>query len=180
MSDIATPRGKRSILLLTLAVLALDQWTKWLVERGLPAHSSREIIPGFLHLSHVRNSGVAFGLMATEGNQLATVVLVGLGLVAIGFVSWYFARTPAHETRLLAALALVLGGAIGNLIDRVASGAVTDFVGVYIGSYRWPDFNVADSAICVGIGLLLLDSLRRSPEAAASESSTPESTPPAR
>jgi len=167
MGGAREPGSKRTLLLLALAVLALDQWTKWLVERGLPAHSSREIIPGFLHLSHVRNSGVAFGMMATGGNHVATIVLVALGLIAVVFVSWYFVRTPAHETRLLAALALVLGGAIGNLVDRIASGAVTDFVGVYIGSYRWPDFNVADSAICVGIGLLLLDSLRRKPEASS-------------
>jgi signal peptidase II len=156
--------GKRSQLLLALAVLALDQWTKWLVERTLAPNSSHEIVPGLFHLSHVRNTGVAFGLFASGGDGLATAVLALLGLTALGFVSWFFVRAQAGETRLLVALALVLGGAVGNLLDRLATGAVTDFLGVYIGSYRWPDFNVADSAICVGLGLMLLDSFLARPQ----------------
>ena len=158
---------KRRFLLLALAVLALDQWTKWLVEQNLPTPSSREIIPGFLHLSHVRNTGVAFGLLADLGQAGAAWLLALLGLAAISVVAVYFRRTPASETTLLAALALVLGGAVGNLLDRVTAGAVTDFLGVYLGSYRWPDFNVADSAISVGLGLLVLDSFRARPPAPA-------------
>ncbi|HEX9798537.1 MAG TPA: signal peptidase II [Thermoanaerobaculia bacterium] len=161
--------GKRAFLLLALAVLALDQWTKWLVERSFAPHSSHEIVPGLFHLSHVRNTGVAFGLFASGGDGLATAALAALGLGALAFVSWFFLRTPAAESRLLSALALVLGGAVGNLLDRLASGAVTDFLGVFIGSYRWPDFNVADSAICVGLGLMVLDSYLQRPEPDASE-----------
>jgi signal peptidase II len=158
---------KRRFLLLALAVLALDQWTKWLVESHLPTPSSREIIPGFFHLSHVKNTGVAFGLLADLGEAGAAWLLALLGLAAIAVVIVYFRRTPAHETGLLTALALVLGGAVGNLLDRITNGAVTDFLGVYIGSYRWPDFNVADSAISIGLVLLLLDSFRTRPSAAA-------------
>lgn len=168
MSEAFALAGKRRYLLLALAVLALDQWTKWLVERTLAPHSSHEIVPGLFHLSHVRNTGVAFGLFATRDNGLATAGLALLGLAALAFVSWIFWRSPPSESRLLTALSLVLGGAVGNLVDRLASGAVTDFLGVYLGSYRWPDFNVADSAICVGLGLMVLDSFLARPEPDAS------------
>jgi signal peptidase II len=161
--------GKRGYLLVALAVFALDQWTKWLIERTFPPHTSHEIVPGLFHLSHVRNTGVAFGLMPSQGEFWSTALLALLGLGALSFVSWFFLRTPREEKLLLGALSLVLGGAVGNLLDRLASGAVTDFLGVYLGSYRWPDFNVADSAICVGIALMLLDSFRARPAAAPSE-----------
>jgi signal peptidase II len=151
--------GKGRFLAAAATVLGLDQWTKWLVETHVPLHSSREILP-FLHLSNVRNTGVAFGLFASGGELMRTVALTLLGVAALVLIVGIFARTPASHSRLLWALALVLGGAVGNLLDRVASGAVTDFVGVYLGSYRWPDFNVADSAICIGVGLVLLDALR--------------------
>jgi signal peptidase II len=170
MSSAPLLAGKRGYLLLALTVLALDQWTKWLVERALPPHSSHEIVPGLFHLSHVRNTGIAFGLFAAQGELVSTLVLAALGLGALAFISWFFVRTPPDEKRLLTALGLVLGGAVGNLIDRVVSGAVTDFLGVYLGSYRWPDFNVADSAICFGLGLMVVDSFRARPEPSANAS----------
>jgi signal peptidase II len=158
--------SKARFLLISLAVLTLDQWTKWLVETRIPAHTSREIVPGLFHLSHVENSGVAFGLLAASGNETATWALALLGLAALCLVGAYFWRTPPSERLLLGALALVLGGAFGNLIDRVTTGTVTDFLGVYLGSYRWPDFNVADSAISVGLALLVIESfLPRKPAA---------------
>jgi signal peptidase II len=156
----AVARAKARFLLLSLAVLALDQWTKWLVEQRIPAHSSIEIVPGLFHLSHVRNTGVAFGMMATGGEGWMTALLVLLVTAALGFVGWFFVQTPLDQKQLLVALSLVLGGAVGNLIDRASTGAVTDFLGVYLGSYRWPDFNVADSAISIGLGLIVLDAVR--------------------
>lgn len=171
MSPRLSLAGKRGYLLVALAVLALDQWTKWLVERSLAPHSSHEIVPGLFHLSHVRNTGVAFGLFAARGEAASTWALVlAVSAVLIG-VLWYFWRTPPTDRLLLTALALVLGGAVGNLIDRATTGGVTDFLAVYIGSYRWPDFNVADSAISIGIALLLLDAVR-------TPSAPPEATPP--
>jgi signal peptidase II len=163
----ATGPGKARFLLISLAVLTLDQWTKWLVETHIPTHTSREIVPGFFHLSHVENSGVAFGLFPAAGSQGATWALALLSLAALGLVGFYFSRTPPAERLLLSALALVLGGALGNLIDRVTSGTVTDFIGVYLGSYRWPDFNVADSAISVGLVLLVIESFLPHKPAAA-------------
>jgi len=162
------PGGKRRYLLISLAVLVLDQWTKWLVEARIPVHESREIIPGLLHLSHVRNTGVAFGLLPARGDGKVTALLVALVFVALILVAAYFRKLPASERGLLAALALVLGGAVGNLVDRLATGAVVDFLGVYLGNYRWPDFNVADSAISVGLVWMLIDSFRSRPATAES------------
>jgi len=166
MSEPMQTLSKGRFLVLSLAILALDQWTKWLVESHVGLHDSKEIVPGVLYLSHVRNTGVAFGLFAAHGDSAFSWTLSGLSFAALVFVSWFFWRTPTHSRLLLGALAMVLGGAIGNLLDRVSTGAVTDFVGVYLGSYRWPDFNVADSAISIGIVLMLLDSFRPRPEPA--------------
>ena len=150
---------KLRYLLVSLAVIVLDQWTKWLVEVHLPHHATQPVIPGFFNLTHVRNTGVAFGLFASgsaAGGWLLTVL--GLGaLVAVGLYFWF---TPSRDRVLLAALALVVGGAIGNLIDRVTSGAVTDFLDVYVGMHHWPSFNIADSAISIGIVLMAIDSFR--------------------
>jgi signal peptidase II len=158
----ATTR-KLPYLLIGLGVLALDQWTKWLIEAHLPEQTSHEVIPGLLHISHVRNTGVAFGMFANGGRDGSSWWLSLFGLVALGLIAFLFHRTPARDRGLLAALSLVLGGAIGNLFDRISSGAVTDFIAVYIGSYRWPDFNVADSAISIGLVVILLDSFRSRP-----------------
>jgi signal peptidase II len=160
----SAPLGRKSpFLLVSLAVLALDQWTKWLIESHLPEQSSHEVLPGLLHISHVRNTGVAFGMFANGGRDGSSWLLSVFGVVALGLIAVLFHRTPAKDRGLLAALAMVMGGAIGNLFDRISSGAVTDFIAVYIGSYRFPDFNVADSAISIGLVLILFDSFRTRP-----------------
>lgn len=157
-ADAAAP-GKWRWLLISLAILVADQWTKWLVELHLPQHASHPLVPGFLSLTHVRNTGVAFGMFASGGEQVGTLVLAGLGLLALAVVGYYFHQTPASNRLLLGALALVVGGAIGNLCDRLASGAVTDFVDVYWRTHHWPAFNVADSAISIGLLLMAADAL---------------------
>ncbi len=150
-------RERRGWFLWSLTVLVLDQWTKWLVERHLPHPISREILPGLLHLSHVKNTGAAFGILAEFGALRGPWLLILASIIAMGFVGITLLGTPSQNWKVLLALSSILGGAVGNLLDRLFRGAVTDFVGVYIGSYRWPDFNVADSAISIGIVLLLLD-----------------------
>ncbi len=159
-------RGKLHYLLVSLAVVVLDQWTKWLVEVHLANYVAQPVVPGLVNLTHVRNTGVAFGLFAAHGMSTSWL-LTGLGLLALSAVSLYFGFASPHERGLLVALALVVGGAVGNLIDRVASGAVTDFIDVYVGMHHWPSFNVADAAISIGIVLMALDSLwaRRAPRA---------------
>ncbi|HSF42162.1 MAG TPA: signal peptidase II [Thermoanaerobaculia bacterium] len=151
--------GKLRYLLISFGVMALDQWTKWLVEIRLPHHAAETVIPGFLNLTHVRNTGVAFGLFASDGHGTNWTLTI-LGLVALTAVGVYFWLAPSKDRWLLVALALVVGGAVGNLIDRVASGAVTDFIDVYVGGHHWPSFNVADSAISIGIVLMAIDSFR--------------------
>jgi signal peptidase II len=154
---LASRLRKLRYLLVSLAVMVLDQWTKWLIEVHLPHHTTQPVIAGLFNLTHVRNPGVAFGLFASDGGGWMLTAL-GLGaLVAVGLYFWF---TPSRDRVLLVALALVVGGAVGNLIDRVASGAVTDFLDVYIGIHHWPSFNVADSAISVGIVLMAIDSFR--------------------
>jgi signal peptidase II len=150
--------SKLRYLLVSLAVVVLDQWTKWLVEVHLDRHVAQPIVPGFLNLTHVRNTGVAFGLFASNGIS-ASWVLTGLGLLALSAVSVYFGFASPRDRGLLVALALVVGGAVGNLIDRITSGAVTDFIDVYVGIHHWPSFNVADAAISVGIVLMAVESL---------------------
>ena len=157
--------GRSRFLLLSLLVLVLDQWSKHWVETSLALHTGRiEVIPGFLDLIHVRNTGVAFGLFASHGDQFGTWLLTGLGILALGFVGYYFYVLPREDRAQLIALALVLGGAVGNLFDRAVSGGVTDFIDAYVGSYHWHTFNVADSAITVGICLMLLASFRSAPQ----------------
>jgi signal peptidase II len=152
--------GKLRYLFLSLAVIVADQWSKWMIEAHLPFHSSQPVVSGLFNLTHVRNSGVAFGLFASDGGR-GSWFLVLLGLVALAAVAVYFRFTPSHDRFLLTALALVVGGAVGNLIDRTTSGAVTDFLDLYTGAHHWPAFNVADSAISIGIVLMLFDSFRQ-------------------
>lgn len=161
-------RGKLSYLFIPLGVLVADQWTKHWVEARLPRGASETILPGFLDLVHVQNTGVAFGMFASDGNSTSWVLTL-LGLVALTAVGLYFLWTPAQDRLLLTALALVAGGAVGNLVDRVMAGSVTDFVDVYVGSHHWPAFNVADSAISIGIALLILDTFRPRHHSAGAE-----------
>lgn len=160
---------KSRYLLLALAVLVLDQWTKWLVDTHMPIGSSRPLLPS-LNLTHVKNTGVAFGLFASTGRDGGTWILALLGLGALSLVVLYFLRTPPEHRMLLIALALVLGGAVGNLIDRIAAQAVTDFIDFYIGLWHWHTFNIADSAISIGIVLIAWDTLFNSRAAASTPS----------
>jgi len=150
-------------LLLMAAIVLLDQGTKELVARSLDLHEYVPIVDGLLSLSHVRNRGAAFGLLSDWDVPYQSVLLAVLSLCALVAIAFYFLRLPATARLPRLALALVLGGAVGNLIDRARLGYVVDFVHVYWRRYQWPDFNVADSAITVGVALLVLDILR-SPE----------------
>ena len=162
-------RPKARYLLLSLAVLVLDQWTKWLVELHLKDHPSFEIIPNLLNFTYVRNTGVAFGLFAANDRISGTLILTALGLFALGFVVYYYWRLATHERTLLLALALVIGGAVGNLLDRIMNGGVTDFIDFSYGTYHWHTFNIADSAITVGIFLMIAGSFRHQEEEKGTE-----------
>ena len=147
-------------LLVIAAIVLLDQATKAIVVRSLDLHQYVPLVDGLLSLSHVRNRGAAFGLLSDWDVPYQSALLAVLSLAALLAIAFYFMRLPATARLPRVALALVLGGAVGNLIDRVRLGYVVDFVHVYWRQHQWPDFNVADSAISVGVTLLVLDVLR--------------------
>jgi signal peptidase II len=149
---------------ISLGVVAGDQTTKRLVDRSIPLHASIPVIPGCFDLTHVQNTGAAFGLFASVESPVRTLALNAVAFTVFLAVLVYAWRTSVASTRLQLGLSLILGGAVGNLIDRVSSGSVTDFLDVYLGSYRWPAFNVADSAITVGVLLLAWDIWRKPKE----------------
>lgn len=146
-------------------VIVLDQLSKWLAETSLPPYQPLAILPSF-NLTLMYNTGAAFSFLADAGGWQRWFFLTLSGLVSIALVIW-LSRLKPGETRLALALALILGGAVGNLIDRVWHGHVIDFIQLYYQNWFWPAFNLADSAITVGAGLLILDSLLGKPPAAA-------------
>jgi signal peptidase II len=145
-------------------IVLADRISKILIEANVPRWETYVVIPGVFNIVHTENRGAVFGILAESAVEWRAFVLVGLSLVVTGFVAAMLWQATSPASRggwaLRAALALVLGGAVGNLYDRLSQGSVTDFLQVFIGSYEWPSFNVADSAISVGACLLLLDLLR--------------------
>jgi signal peptidase II len=158
-------------LILSAAVILFDLWTKSLVLARIQLHEAIPVIPDFFQLVHVRNTGAAFGLGANASSKLVPILLNAGAIAVFCVVVVYALRTAVTDRLLQTGLHLILGGAIGNLLDRFRFGYVVDFLDVYVGRHHWPAFNVADSAICIGIALLFFD-MRKKPEteAAATES----------
>jgi signal peptidase II len=150
---------RRFEVLLGLGIVVADQATKTLVRNGLSLYESKTIIPGFLDLTHVRNTGAAFGLFNAADFPLKPAVMLGMAILALAAIAVYAAQLRPDERLARGGLALVLGGAVGNLIDRAATGYVLDFVDVYYGGAHFWAFNVADAAITVGAALVILDVL---------------------
>jgi len=143
------------------AILLLDRATKSIIEAQLSVRDTLRVIPGFFDIIHTENRGAAFSLFDDASAEWRTLLLALLSLVAVLLIGGFiFLRAQRMDRVSLAGFALILGGAAGNLFDRVAWGRVTDFLDFYLGGYHWPAFNVADSAIVVGSGLLLLEALR--------------------
>ena len=150
------------LLIVCFWILFVDQWTKYAIQQRLVLYQKAEVIHGFFNLVHVRNTGGAFGIFGGERGGLGSLLFVVVSLAAIGSILFLFVRLREDEKRLSFSLSLVLSGAIGNLIDRLRYGEVVDFLDFYLLSYHWPAFNIADSAICLGIGLMALEFLKRS------------------
>lgn len=153
-------RRRASDFILMIAVVLLDQVTKLLVDRLMTLHESRVVIDGLVHLTYVRNRGAAFGLFSDADLPFQSALFSVVSLLALAAIAAYFFKLPDRSRLARTALALVMGGALGNLIDRARLGSVIDFVDVFWGPHHWPAFNVADSAISVGVTLLVLDMLR--------------------
>lgn len=152
-------------LFIPVSVILLDLWTKMLVLQRLALHEAVTVIPDFFQIVHVHNTGAAFGLGANASSKIVPILLNSGAIVVFCVVVVYALRSAATDRVLQTGLHLILGGAIGNLLDRFRFGYVVDFLDVYVGRHHWPAFNVADSAICIGIALLFLD-MRKKPESA--------------
>jgi len=150
---------RRLELIVALVVVVLDQVTKAMIRPALALHESIEVIPGFLDFTRVHNTGAAFGMLNAVDFPFKPLVLSLVGLVALGGVAWYAATVPLGDRFARLGIAGVLGGAIGNLIDRTKDGYVLDFVDAYWNGWHFWAFNVADAAISVGVVFMILDIL---------------------
>ena len=138
-------------------IVALDQLTKGLVRSMLPLHASIPVVPGLVDFTHVRNTGAAFGLLNAVDFPFKTVVIALVATAALVVVGLYSASLARQQLVARISLALIIGGAAGNLIDRLMAGSVVDFVDVYWRSHHFWAFNVADSAITIGVAIMILD-----------------------
>jgi len=144
-------------------IIALDQLTKQLILEHFHYGESLKIIDGFFSLSHVRNTGAAFGILARWDSGWRIPFFIAVPILALGVIGYIFRKVEDRDLLLSSALSLVIGGAIGNLIDRVAYNHVIDFLDFHWGNFgpHFPTFNVADIAICVGVGLLIIDMFKK-------------------
>jgi signal peptidase II len=147
--------------LLSLSILALDQLTKDLIVSRMTLYSSVPVVPGVFHLTLVTNRGALFGLLHDLPDPYRVVLFTAVPILAILLVLTFQYRTATGEAGTQAGLALILGGALGNLADRLRLGYVIDFLDVFVGDLHWPAFNIADASICIGVGLLILDMMSR-------------------
>ena len=152
-------RERRLEILIVVTVVVLDQITKALVRNALSLHQSIDVIPDLISLTRVHNTGAAFGMLNGVDFAFKTVVMSMVALFALGGVGWYAVSVPLSDLMARAGIAGVVGGAIGNLIDRATAGYVLDFVDAYWNNWHFWAFNVADAAITIGVGCMILDIL---------------------
>jgi len=169
-------RDRTPVLLIAFVILVADQVAKAVVSASIPVQRRVPLIDGFLALSHVENYGAAFGLFSGAPAGPLRVALIVVSILAVVLI-WVYAREGWHEPRIVTAFGLILGGAVGNLVDRVRLGYVGDFIDVHWRSYHWPSFNVADAAITGGAVALFLTMARQSEP--SEEAVTSASTEPA-
>jgi signal peptidase II len=156
-------RARRIVaFLVALGVFALDRWSKWMIETSFGANdfgATKTVIPGFFNIVRSQNPGVAFGIFAENSSRSRTPILVGLSIFAVLLLAGMLWRIDRLDSPSATGLALIFGGAVGNVFDRVRVGSVTDFLDFYAGTYHWYTFNVADASIFTGACLLILSML---------------------
>ena len=158
--EISAADKKRLLeFIVPVLIVALDQATKAMVRASVPVHESVTVIPGWLDITHALNSGAAFGILDGANFPFKTALIAIIATAALIGVGMYAASLAHHQLVARTGLALIVGGAAGNLIDRVVAGSVVDFVDVYWRTHHFWAFNVADSAISVGVTILILDML---------------------
>jgi len=146
---------KYRLFTLTVALaLAADQASKFYIDSTFELYQAESVIDNFFHITYVRNPGAAFGILADSSFRLPFFITISL--LAIGGILWYLCRIGPDSLWQNLGLGLILSGALGNLIDRIRLGEVIDFLDVHWYNYHWPAFNIADSAICVGVGIMLI------------------------
>jgi len=137
------------------SIVVSDQIVKAVIKRMIPLYHSITVIPGFFDLTHIQNPGGAFGLLSDQSPVVRVIVFVVLASVAVGVIFYLYCQTDESLPFLAAGLAMIMGGAVGNLIDRIRFGRVVDFLDFHIGTLHYPSFNVADSAVSIGITVFL-------------------------
>jgi signal peptidase II len=137
------------------SIIVLDQISKAVIKKTVPLYGSITVIPGFFDISHIQNPGGAFGLLADQSPLVRMIVFIFFTSVATGIIFYLYYKTDDSLPFLASGIALIFGGAIGNLIDRIRFGRVVDFLDVYVGTVHYPSFNVADSAVSIGIAIFL-------------------------
>jgi signal peptidase II len=155
--DTSRPHGTALTIGVVAIIVLLDQAAKALVRAGLPLHDSVNVIPGLLAITHVRNTGAVFGILNATDFPYKSAVMLTVAIVAFLAIAYYATLLPEGDRTARLGLAFVLGGAVGNLIDRAVTGYVTDFVDLYWGNWHFWAFNVADAAITIGASLIVLD-----------------------
>jgi signal peptidase II len=166
----STWKNRSQYLLISFLVFLVDQITKTIVVQGMDPHESIEVVPNLFNITYVHNRGAVFGLGSNFSAPYLSWLLSILSIVSLGVILFYFLRVRTTSPRLYTGLALVLGGALGNLYDRLKSGYVVDFLDLHWYDHHWPFFNVADMSICVGVGLLLISM----PSASENQNPSPE------
>jgi signal peptidase II len=156
--------------LIAAIVVLLDRWSKRMIAQRVGLYARIQVIPGFFRITHTENTGAAFSLFADAKGPWKFAMLVGFSVIALVVVAVLLWKNNAAHRMTGLGLSLIMGGAVGNLWDRIARGRVIDFLLVYVKHYEWPVFNLADSAICVGAGLLILEILLHKGEVAADSS----------
>ena len=154
---------KRNYLLFVITVLVivvLDQVTKIYIDTHMTLHESIPVVQGFFNITYVRNPGAAFGFLADASPTVRALFLIGVSILASGLIVYYIVKMKTEDILLTYGMSLIMGGAVGNLIDRIRLGEVIDFLDVYISTYHWPAFNVADSAVTVGAVILFYKLIR--------------------
>ncbi len=149
-------KNKINYLFLILTITLLDQMTKYLILIHIPLHSNKTVIKGFFNLTHIRNDGAVWGLLSYTGNSLIPKIITILSLVSFIIIIYFFFKTPSRCKFDLISLSFIMGGAIGNILDRIFRGYVIDFLDFYIKRWHWANFNIADSFITIGVILLVI------------------------
>lgn len=155
-----TASAQNKLLFLTLiggGIIILDQVTKYYIHKIFRLNESVVVIRHFFSLTYIRNPGAAFGFLADQSGGFRAIFFLIISIIALSLLTFFFLQVPENDTHALVSISLLFGGAVGNLIDRLRLGEVIDFLDFYLGLFHWPAFNVADSAITIGISLLMFN-----------------------